>query len=323
MTDAWGRTVNYLRISITDRCPLRCRYCQPDGAALVRHEDLLTYEELLRVAEAAVTLGINRFKVTGGEPLVRRGAADFIARLRALPGAAQVTLTTNGLLLADRLDALHAAGLDGLNLSLDALSGALYREITGCAFDPVPMLLELLERSAALGIRTKVNTVLLRENEAELVPLAELAARLPVDVRFIERMPLGAGAAERGLSSARALTLLRARWPDLHPVDEIRGNGPARYFASRELRGRLGMIDALSHRFCAGCNRLRLTSTGSLKPCLCYEDAIDLRAPLRRGADREELAALLRRGVLAKPRAHRFETPDAVTERRGMSGIGG
>lgn len=323
MRDGLGREIEYLRISITDRCPLRCRYCQPEGAKLVAHEELLTYEELLRVASAGVALGITRFKVTGGEPLVRRGCVDFVARLKALPGVEQVTITTNGLLLEGALEGLCAAGLDGLNLSLDAVDGALYRRITGCAENPVPRLLSLLEECTRRGLKVKVNAVLLPENRTELPALAALAERLPVDVRFIERMPLGPGGTAAGVSSAEALSHLGARWPDLRPTEERRGNGPARYFRSDSLIGRIGLIDAVSHPFCGQCNRVRLTSTGVLKPCLCYGSGTELRALLRGGAGDEALRRALAEAIWSKPAAHCFHAPENMTERRGMSAIGG
>lgn len=319
MTDQFGRTIRYMRLSITDRCNLRCRYCMPDGAALGRHSDLLTYEEFLRVAEVAVGLGITRFKVTGGEPLVRRGCVEFLGRMKSLPGVEQVTLTTNGLLLEPLLPRLAAMGLDGVNISVDAADPAVYAAITGS--DRLDAVLGAIRASVGSGIKTKLNCVLLEGCEGQIVPLARLAAGLAVDVRFIEVMPIGAGAASAGMSSETALDILRAEWPDLHGVEEERGNGPARYYASARLLGRVGVIDAVSHSFCRGCNRVRLTSAGWLKPCLCYGEGTDLRAVLRRSP--EELPAALRRAVWGKPRAHCFEEAAEVTERNMMSGIGG
>lgn len=318
MVDQFERTINYMRLSITDRCNLRCRYCMPDGAAPVTHSDVLTYEELLRVAAAGVELGITKFKVTGGEPLVRRGCVDFIARLKALPGVEQVTLTTNGVLLAPAVPRLAETGVDGVNVSLDAPDREAFAAITG--FDGLDQVLESIGALLAAGIPAKLNCVLLPGCEGRLIPLARFAAR-GLDVRFIEVMPIGAGAAQPGPGRDQALSILRGEWPDLRPVDERRGNGPAHYYASAALAGRVGMIDAVSHKFCSRCNRVRLTSTGVLKPCLCYGEGTDLRAVLRErpGA----LKAVLRAAVYGKPQAHCFERAWDITEQRAMGQIGG
>lgn len=318
MVDQFGRTIGYMRLSITDRCNLRCRYCMPDGVVPVAHTDVLTYEELLRAASAGVELGITRFKVTGGEPLARLGCVDFIARLKALPGVEQVTLTTNGVLLAPVVPRLAELGIDGVNVSLDAPDREGFAAVTG--FDALDRVLESIDSLLAAGIKSKLNCVLLPGCEGRLVPLARFAAR-GLDVRFIELMPIGAGAADSGPSRDEALAVLRGEWPDLHEVDERRGNGPAHYYASAALAGRIGMIDAVSHKFCARCNRVRLTSTGLLKPCLCYGEGTDLRAVLRERPD--ELQEALRAAICGKPKAHCFDSAWAITEQRAMSQIGG
>ena len=323
MRDALGREINYMRLSITDRCNLRCCYCMPaEGVTPTVHDDILRYEELLRIAQAAAALGIDRFKVTGGEPLVRQGVADFIRALKALSGVRQVTLTTNGLLLPSMLDALLAAGMDAVNISLDTRDNAQYQFITRSSHTADEVL--HTARLCARRLPTKINAVLLPETAAQLIPLAQLAEELPVDVRFIERMPLGAadiGAAEP--VHREVIDRLRAVWPDLAPVQERRGNGPARYYASSGLRGCIGLIEAVSHAFCASCNRVRLTSTGLLKPCLCYETGTDLKPLLRGGADDAALRDAIEQAVQGKPAAHCFAERQAVTERKSMNQIGG
>ena len=323
MLDQFNRPIDYLRISVTDRCNLRCRYCMPEGAVYESHEAILRYEEILRICRAATELGITKFKVTGGEPLVRKGCAELVASLKALPGAEQVTLTTNGLLLGEQLDALCAAGLDAVNLSLDTLDEEKFRRITGFSGFRPEDALALLRRCCDRGLRTKINAVLLPENRDEVCALAAIAAALPVDVRFIELMPIGFGDRLERVDPDAALEELKKRWPDLCATDERRGNGPARYYASEALLGRIGFIDAVSHRFCESCNRVRLTSTGQLKPCLCYDSTADLRALLRGGCSDEELKTALRDGIFRKPRAHSFDLPQEITERRIMSQIGG
>ena len=323
MRDALGREINYMRLSVTDRCNLRCRYCMPiEGVPPAAHCDILRYEALLRVVQAAVSLGIDRFKVTGGEPLVRRGIVDFIRSLKALPGVRQVTLTTNGLLLPPLLDGLLDAGLDAVNISLDTRDNAQYQAITRSSHTADEVLHAV--RLCAGTLPTKINAVLLPETAAQLIPLARLAEELPVDVRFIERMPLGVtdiGATES--VHIEVIDRLRAVWPDLAPVQERRGNGPARYYASAKLHGCIGLIEAVSHAFCASCNRVRLTSTGLLKPCLCYEQGTDLGPLLRGGADNAALRAAIEQAVYQKPAAHCFAQQGNATERKSMNQIGG
>ena len=320
MQDTFGRSINYMRISVTDRCNLRCRYCAPDGGACVQADGILTDEEILRTVRAAVSTGITRFKVTGGEPLMRPGCADLLRRLKAIPGVQSVTLTTNGTMLAPLAKELAAFGLDGVNISLDAPERAEYARIAGA--DRLLDVLAGLDAALAAGLRTKLNCVLLPGCEARLVPLARFAAEKPLDVRFIEVMPIGAGREDPGPDRDKALAILRTEWPGLHAVNECRGNGPAHYYADDALMGRIGMIDAVSHRFCENCNRIRLTCTGLLKPCLCYGESVDLRGALHSGSE-EDLRAALCRAVAAKPRAHCFEDRAGITERRGMSEIGG
>ena len=320
MRDGLGREINYMRLSITDRCNLRCRYCMPpEGVPPLPHDQVLRYEELLEAAAAAVTLGITRFKVTGGEPLVRRGCAGFIRALKGLPGVERVSLTTNGLLLAQQLDELAGAGVDGVNVSLDTLDPEQYRALTRREYD-VARVLEAVE-ACAPRVPTKINAVALEETADQLLPLARLAERLPVDVRFIEAMPIGPGARVHRQAGS-LLERLRAEWPDLAPTGEVRGCGPAVYYGSAGLRGRIGLIQAVSRSFCAGCNRVRLTSTGVLKPCLCYETGVELRPLLRGGCSREELAGAMARAILDKPAAHCFGD-GAAPEHRNMSQIGG
>lgn len=320
MTDQYGRPVRYLRISLTDRCNLRCRYCMPEqGVDLCAHADLLRYEEIVAIARAALDCGIDTFKLTGGEPLARRGVPVLVAALKELPGTRQVTLTTNGLLLGDQLDALVAAGLDAVNVSLDTLDETQYHTLTRRAFAPGAVVDTV--RAAARVLPVKVNAVLLPETADQWLPLARLAADPGVDVRFIEQMPIGKGEADPGLAGDKVLAALRREWPDLAPCNEPRGNGPAHYYKSAGLTGRIGFIDAVSHRFCASCNRLRLTCTGMLRPCLCYDDGTDLRALLRSGAGPDKLKNAVEQAIAAKPEGHCFGSGHG--SRQTMNRIGG
>lgn len=320
MLDQYGRQINYLRLSVTDRCNLRCRYCMPEeGVPLTEHSRLLRYEEMLRLAEAAVSLGIDRFKITGGEPLTRRDCLPFIAELKRLPGVRQVTLTTNGLLLPQALPQLVQAGLDGVNISLDTLDPVQFSAITRRDY-PVGQVLDAIAASAAV-LPTKVNAVLLDETASQLIPLAQLAQKLPVDVRFIEWMPIGQDAVPRH-DTQTVLERLQAQWPQLTPTSQRRGNGPARYYTAPGFLGCIGLIEAVSHQFCQSCNRVRVTSTGTLKPCLCYEDGVELLPLLRGGASQQELALAMAGAIYNKPQAHCFGSGHSA-ERRTMSQIGG
>ena len=292
------------------------------NVVLAEHEDILRYEEILRLCTLAVRLGITKFKITGGEPLVRRGSEAFIARLKQLDGVEQVTLTTNGLLLEKSLDALCAAGLDGVNISLDTLDEKQYRVLCGSRGSAAAVL-AALRACVDRGLRAKINAVLLEETGGQAEHLAALAEELPVDVRFIELMPIGFGGELARVSPDKVIRQLKTRWPDLRPTEEVRGNGPAHYYESAALKGKIGLIDAVSHKFCDSCNRVRLTSTGQLKPCLCYDAGIDLRALLRSGGSDEALLTAMAACIERKPKAHSFDRPEDITEKHMMSQIGG
>ncbi|MGF7018478.1 cyclic pyranopterin phosphate synthase [Lachnospiraceae bacterium PF1-21] len=323
MRDQYNREIEYMRVSVTDRCNMRCLYCMPRGVMKGAHQDILTYEEILRICEAGVLLGIKKYKITGGEPLARKDCPDFIRRLKSLSGVEQVTLTTNGIFLDEHLDDLKQSSIDGINISIDSLDEKRYRQITGTNLSTVKGIIKVLERGVELGIKMKVNAVLLKENRPDIIKLASLAREYPVDVRFIELMPIGEGALLKGPQMDPALNILKERWPDLQATPEKTGNGPAHYYTSASLQGKIGFIDAISHRFCDECNRIRLTSLGMLKPCLCYEAGTDLRSLLRAGASTSELAEAMKACIYGKPRAHSFQEKEQITEYRRMNEIGG
>jgi len=324
MVDNFGRKIEYMRVSITDRCDLRCRYCMPDGCEKVPMSHILTYEEIVRICRAAAELGISRIKVTGGEPFVRLGCTGLVRSLKALDGIDEVTVTTNGQQLANYIDELKDIGIDGINISLDTLDPERFAYITGRG--DLSRTLRSLELSAASGIKTKVNAVPQRGvNDDEIVSLAELAFRYGIDVRFIEIMPVGAAHPEAGIPNPEILELLKEKWPGLEPDASIHGNGPAVYYKLPGQTGGIGLISAMHGKFCEYCNRVRLTSQGQLKPCLSYESGTDL-VPFLKGTD-DELREALREAILKKPEAHCFDnmdqSADAHAEHRLMSQIGG
>ena len=336
MKDRYNRTINYMRISITDRCNLRCTYCMPQDISLTSMDNILTYEEILRICTAAVELGITRFKVTGGEPLVRKGCVTLIREMKRIPGIEQVTLTTNGVLLGQYLEELISAGLDGVNISLDTLDAARYEQITGK--NELPAVMENIGRAIDSGIRVKLNVVLQNGvNEDEWEHIALLARTNYLDVRFIEMMPIGFGKNCRGVSGRELLEKMKTRWPNLETVTDIHGNGPAVYYHVPGWKGSVGLINAIHGKFCASCNRIRLTSRGKLKPCLCYGDTIDLMPILRRGQEEAangsgpdgnvETKDMVRRAIaeaiVEKPAQHCFEQKNHITEESQMVSIGG
>lgn len=321
MKDRYGRTIDYLRLSITDRCNLRCRYCMPAGCQWLPMGEILTLEEFVTLSQTAAQLGIRKLKVTGGEPLVRRGCLELVAALKQLSGIEQVTLTTNAVELERFAPGLRDAGLDGVNVSLDTLDPERFQQITG--FDLLPQVLRGLETALNLGLKVKINAVLQRGvNEDAWPGLLELARNRPLDVRFIEMMPIGLGKGCPSISNVDLRARMEAKYGPLRPDDSVHGNGPAVYWRLDGFTGSVGFISAIHSKFCSTCNRVRLTSTGFLKGCLCYNDGEDLREPLRRG-DLEEVRRRFRRVLENKPDAHCFEQLSQVTELREMSKIGG
>ena len=314
MKDGYGRDIYYLRLSVTDLCNLRCVYCMPAGGVEKRrHEDVLTVEELEEIARSAGRCGIRQIRLTGGEPLVRRGIVDICARTAAAPGVEEVCMTTNGLLLPKLAPELRKAGLRRVNISLDTLSPELYRELTrvGNIEDAVAGLKAALDNFETV----KINAVLIGgTNEPEIRQMVYITKDAPVELRFIELMPIGECAhwpRERFLENSAVLEAV----PELEPCGT---SGVARLFSLPKARGRVGLISPLSSHFCPECNRIRITPDGRLKPCLHSAQEIELR-----GFHGAELDAKLREGICAKPMRHHLSPASPSESLRGMSRIGG
>ena len=323
LKDTFGRTIDYMRISVTDRCNLRCGYCMPHGIKQKPMAEILRYEEIAFICAQAAGLGIDRFRITGGEPLVRKNCETLVSMLKRIPGVRQVALTTNGVLLAEQLDALLEAGIDAVNISLDTTDREQYKAITG--MDELDRVLASI-RLAAGKLPVKINCVVQRGvNEDAPVHLATLARDLPADVRFIELMPIGMAKNLQTVPNAETLRRIEERYGKTEEDPEPRGNGPAVYRRLEGFAGRIGFISAVHGKFCGTCNRLRLTSTGELKPCLCYGDVIPLREILRDGEGRKEerIREKIMEAVQSKPMAHCFEHRENITENREMVRIGG
>jgi cyclic pyranopterin phosphate synthase len=272
--------------------------------------------------------------VTGGEPLVRKGGVTLVRELKGISGVEQVTMTTNGVLLGRYLEELIQAGIDGINISLDTLDAGRYEKITGK--NVLPDVMENIERAVASGVRVKLNTVLQSGvNEDEWESIALLASKKQLDVRFIEMMPIGFGKNCRGISGRELLERMKTRWPDIEAAADIHGNGPAVYYHVPGWKGSIGLINAIHGKFCASCNRIRLTSRGKLKPCLCFGDTVDLMPILRSRPATEksdsfgdiESEDMIRRAIAEaiaeKPAQHCFEQKDHITEESQMVSIGG
>jgi len=310
LIDGFGRTVTYLRLSVTDRCDLRCIYCMAEHMTFLPKAEVLSLEELDRIATAFVGLGTRKIRLTGGEPLVRKGMMDLIRSLsRHLASGAldELTLTTNGTRLAEFAPALAAAGIRRVNVSLDTLKPDLFRRLTRGG-DMAKVLAGIAAAQAA-GLAVKINAVALKDdNAAEIPDLIAWAHGQDCDITLIETMPMGEVDVDRTADFV-SLEDVRAELESFWTLTDIplSTGGPARYVRVEETGGRLGLITPLSHNFCEACNRVRLTCTGTLHTCLGQEDATDLRAVLRAGATDAELAAVIRGGVSTKPKGHDFE----------------
>ena len=326
LVDTFGRGHNNLRISVTDRCNLRCTYCMPESVAFLPRGELLTFEEIERFVRVAAPLGIDKLRLTGGEPLVRKDLPRLVGRLVGIGGIADVGLTTNGLLLAGAARALRAAGLERINVSLDTLDPGRFRELT--RRDGLEQVIEGILAAKAAGFDPiKLNAVAIRGvTEPDVVPLARFAREHGLGLRFIEYMPLDAGNLwERGkvLYAADILDLLAAEIGPLAPAPGQDPRSPAADYDFLDGRGRVGLIASVSRPFCMSCNRLRLTAEGKLRNCLFAHDETDVRALIRGGAPDEAIAAALRASVAAKWEGHEINTARFIKPERLMHSIGG
>ena len=317
--DGFQRGISYLRISVTDRCNLRCTYCMPpEGVELVAHEDILSFEEILLAVRAAVRLGIDKIRITGGEPLVRSGIVELVSMIASVEGVKDISMTTNGILLDKYAERLVEAGLNRINISLDTLRYERFKEITrtGTLADT----LKGLESAKVAGLTpVKINMVPMRGvNDDEVIDFARMTITSGWHVRFIELMPLNRQA---GFVPSHILRRQIEELGPLEPFIGITGNGAARYFTLPQATGTIGFISPISEPFCEGCNRLRLSAAGMVYPCLFSSEGIDIRTPIREGADVEAIKGLLAAAIAAKPRKHNLTGGGPLDKK--MSSIGG
>lgn len=330
MIDSHNRDINYLRISVTDRCNLRCTYCMPkEGLSVLGHEDILRYEEILRIVKVAVGLGIAKVRITGGEPLVRRGLVDFVTQLAAIPGLEDISLTSNGMLLEEYAMPLFRAGIKRVNISLDSLNAVKYTEITrGGELASVLRGIEAVHQVGFYPI--KINAVAMKEvNDDELLDFARLSIDRPFQIRFIELMPMG----RAGLSYDKGFLsndFVFNRINNVYPLEPIKVGGkgvagPARIYRIIGGRGEIGFISPISHHFCGDCNRLRLTADGLLRACLLQDEEISLRYALRNGYTDKELKEVISSVIAGKPKQHDISREDHYPKKcvKEMSALGG
>jgi cyclic pyranopterin phosphate synthase len=325
LSDSFQRPINYLRISVTDRCNLRCIYCMPaDGIELTSHGDILSYEEIYTIAKAAAELGIDKLRITGGEPLVRLGLPQLIEMLAGIETINDIALTTNGVLLADYAAELKAAGLKRVNISLDTLKPDRFRQITR-GHSELRQVLEGIEAAWKVGLEpVKLNMVVMSGiNDDELIDFAAKTIDEGWNVRFIELMPVaGNGDSAPRFVSAGEMKERLAPLGKLEPCLPSVGNGPAKYFRLPGAKGTIGFITPVSEHFCFRCNRMRLTADGKLRPCLLSDYEIDLKTPLRSGISREGLKKLFEKAVAEKPLRHKLAEGE-VPKGHPFSHVGG
>ena len=325
LIDPCNRHLNYLRISITDRCNLKCLYCVPrDQITRLSHDDILTYEEILRLVKIGVKLGITKLRVTGGEPLVRKGVYEFLSELSRIDGLADLSLTTNGVDLKNNLSKINSAGIKRINISLDTLKRKKFHKITG--LDLFDQVWQGIEMARDMGFQPiKLNIVALDGiNDDELIDMALLSYDNPFHIRFIEYMPIGDSQMGNGpLLLAPEIKKRISEIGQLIPVRNSVNDGPAQRYRFEGARGEIGFIHALSHHFCDRCNRLRLTASGKLRPCLLSDHHEDVKDPLRAGSSDAELAEIFLKAVRHKPSDHNLAVGNSLRVCGQMHAIGG
>ncbi len=327
MLDMYCRTISYLRISITDNCNLRCIYCLGKGNTYFKKEhELLSFDEVIRVVSIAAKLGIEKIRITGGEPLMRKNVCSLVRKIKNVEGIKEVLMTTNGILLNEYLEELIDSGVNKINLSLDSIDHEKYRKLTGGG--ELSTIIEVIDRCIEKGVILKLNTVIINSyNNGEILNLIKFALERNIDIRFIEMMPIGLSKGTEGITSDEIKNIIEEEYI-LKPYEgNILGSGPAIYYYAHSKNynrgGRIGFISPLTHNFCSSCNRLRITSDGFLKQCLHWKYGVDLKNILRKGVSDDELEKIIKNTILNKPNKHNFGTNNQDEDKRLMSQIGG
>ena len=326
MYDSYNRQIQYLRVSVTDRCNFRCVYCMPaQGVKMLSHDEILSYEEFLRIIKVLSAHGVSKIRLTGGEPLVRKGIVEFIRDIAALQSITDLSLTTNGSLLANMAEKLKTAGLTRVNVSLDTINAQRFKQITRNG--ELSQTLQGIEAALAAGLTpVKLNIVLTNLiTEQDVAYFVDLVHRKPVSARFIEYMPIGENGTAPGPGIEEIKQMINGLGRGkLKPVLDVRGNGPAKYYDLPQAQGTFGFITPISEHFCGMCNRIRLTADGKFKPCLLSNQEIDVKSTLRSGAGDAAIAKLFFESIAQKPQGHTLaDTGQSTPFFRVMSQIGG
>lgn len=325
MIDNYGRNIDYIRISVTDRCNLRCVYCMPEeGTECLSHGDILSFEEIVRVCNILAKQGISKVKITGGEPLVRKDIDLLIKKIKDIDGITSVTITTNGVLLKEKYTKLVAAGVDAITVSLDSANPEEFIKIT--RRDYLSQVLDGINTVQKDGrIPLKINSVILKKEESDIIDLIKLAEHYETDIRFIEMMPIGLGKDFEYIDTDTILNIIEKEYGKGTVFNGTRGNGPATYYEFEGLKGKIGFISSISHKFCSSCNRIRMTSDGHIKACLQYSANVNLKEMLRNNVSDEIISHKLEEIIKNKPVGHHFDQKpgNKFDEQRTMAQIGG
>lgn len=326
MIDTYARRIDYLRVSVTNRCNLRCKYCMPEeGVEDIGHANMLTLEEIAHLVNVSASIGIQSVRLTGGEPLLRKNITKLIADIAGIPGIDDISMTTNGMLFTDMASDLKQAGLNRVNFSLDTLDAERFRHITGCG--DLRKVCQAISTALEIGMNPiKINTVVMQGiNDQEILDIAELAKTMPIHVRFIEFMPIGDlpfYQQDRFIPMHTIREIVEAKY-ELTDSADIKGSGPAKSFKIRNGLGTIGFISAMSHSFCHACHRMRLTADGKLRGCLFAKQEINIKLALKNHASDETIADIFRRAIREKPEQHCMNAGWGADNTRKMYQIGG
>ena len=323
MKDKFNREVNYIRVSVTDNCNLRCIYCMDDKEVkFLKSEEKVSDEEIYRILKECAGLGIKKVRITGGEPLVRPNIVELIGRINSIEGIEEIYLTTNGILLKDKIEALVKNGLKGVNISLDSLQEERFKALTRGG--DLNRVLQAIEKSIELGIKVKLNTVIVNDiNKDEILDFVKLTINKPIDVRFIELMPIGIAKKYKGISNENILNIIKDSYKSYEVIARNRSEGPAKYIRINNGKGKVGFISALSNCFCEDCNRIRLTADGFMKQCLHFDYGVNLKQLLAKNISNEELKEAIYKNIYDKPEKHLFLEKSEHKELKFMNQIGG
>lgn len=323
MEDKYGRKIDYLRISVTDNCNLRCIYCMKENHNdFLSSDKKLTDNEIYRIVLESAKLGIKKIRFTGGEPLVRKDIMNLIGRINKIEGIEEIYLTTNGILLLDQVENLAANGVKGVNISLDSLKPDRFKTLTRRG--ELKKVLEVIDKCIEHNIKVKLNTVIIGDiNQDEILDFVELTKQKAIDVRFIELMPIGQGKLFKPVKNTKILEIIKSEYKELAEINRNISEGPAKYIRVNNSLGRVGFISAISNCFCDYCNRIRITPDGFLKQCLHWNYGVDLRTLIRNGISNEELNNIIKNNIYNKPEKHLFNEQNKNEEIRFMNEIGG